>query len=253
MGVHGLIWLVPVAVAVLALALAVVTVAGARRPNQPLPDQAEYLRRWSRLHGGHDPTGSTLTLRWLTVVAALARPLARRGVAPTAITAWALWTAGVAVVAAAAGDRWPLLALLAVVVSGVLDNLDGAVAVLTERASRLGYVVDSLADRLADTAYVLALWFLGAPGWLCVLGGGLAAVQEYTRARAGNAGMGEIGVVTVWERPTRVIITAFALCAAGLLPDHAAVTATIGASAWAALGLVGCAQLLHSVRLHLRA
>ena len=31
-------------------------------------------------------------------------------------------------------------------------------------------------------------------------------LQEYLRARAAAAGMTEVGVVTVWERPTRVIV-----------------------------------------------
>jgi CDP-diacylglycerol--glycerol-3-phosphate 3-phosphatidyltransferase len=72
-------------------------------------------------------------------------------------------------------------------------------------------------------------------------------LQEYTRARAGNAGMGEIAVVTVWERPTRVILTAFLLLACGLLPTHAVALATLGAATWIALGTVGLAQILTAV------
>jgi hypothetical protein len=85
-----------------------------------------------------------------------------------------------------------------------------------------------------------------------VAGGGLAAGQEYTRARAGNAGMGGIGVVSVWERPTRVVVTAFALLGCGALPVRAATLATAGAAAWVGLGVVGCAQVLAAVRTSLR-
>lgn len=73
---------------------------------------------------------------------------------------------------AAAGGRWPLAAVAVAVAAGLLDNLDGAVAILAGRTSRWGFVLDSLADRLSDAAYVAALWLLGAPGPLCVAGGG---------------------------------------------------------------------------------
>jgi CDP-diacylglycerol--glycerol-3-phosphate 3-phosphatidyltransferase len=69
-------------------------------------------------------------------------------------------------------------------------------------------------------------------------------LQEYARARAGNAGMGEVGVVTVWERPTRVALTAFILLACGVLPGHADLLATLGAVGWIGLGAIGLAQLL---------
>ena len=72
-----------------------------------------------------------------------------------------LVSAAVAVVAAPSG-RWPLVAVGLVVLAGLLDNLDGAVAILSGRTSRWGFVLDSLADRLSDAAYVVALC-LSAP------------------------------------------------------------------------------------------
>ncbi len=145
---------------------------------------------------------------------------------------------------AAPGGRWPLAAAAVVVAAGLLDNLDGAVAILTGRTSRWGFVLDSLADRVSDTAYLLPLWFLGAPGPVCVAGGALMGLQEYARARAGNAGMGELGVVTVWERPTRVILTAGLMLGSGLLVGRTDLIVTAGAVAWIALGLIGVTQLL---------
>ena len=47
-------------------------------------------------------------------------------------------------------------------------------------------------------------------------------LQEYTRARAAAGGMAEIGVVTVWERPTRVIVTAMFVLGAGIYVSAAA-------------------------------
>jgi phosphatidylglycerophosphate synthase len=217
-----------------------------------LPDRDGYFQRWSVLHGGYDPRTAFWPRTWLTLTYRCARPLARLGVAPDVVTlAGGLVSAGV-VGLAAIGGRWALPAVVVVVASGLVDNLDGAVAALTGRATALGYVLDSLVDRLSDGCYLLALWLLGAPAWLCLLGGVATMLQEYLRARSGNAGMGELGVVTVAERPTRVIITAFALCAAGTLPDHTAAAATLGAAAWLAVGTVGFGQLCIAVRRALR-
>jgi phosphatidylglycerophosphate synthase len=241
-----------VAVAGLVLAAAAVgllalTAVTARRPVQPVPNLPGYLARWAPLHGGYEPPPASLARRWLTVAYTVARPLAAGGVSPDALTAWGLLVSAAVPVVAAPGGRWPLAAVPIVVLAGLLDNLDGAVAILTGRTTRWGFVLDSLADRLSDAAYLLPLWFLGAPGPVCVAGGSLMVLQEYARARAGNAGMGEIAVVTVWERPTRVILTAFLLLACGLFPSDAALLATLGAAAWTALGAIGLTQLLVAI------
>jgi CDP-diacylglycerol--glycerol-3-phosphate 3-phosphatidyltransferase len=62
-----------------------------------------------------------------------------------------------------------------------------------------------------------------------------------------------IGVLTVWERPTRVIVTAmFLLGAAVFGPGSAAAWATAGAWAWLLLGIVGLAHLSVTVARRLR-
>ncbi|HYT10606.1 MAG TPA: CDP-alcohol phosphatidyltransferase family protein [Mycobacteriales bacterium] len=234
------------------LVLVVASVTTARRPAVPLADRAEYLRRWAPLHGGYQPEEQALTGRWLAVAYTLAKPMAARGLSPDVLTAWGVLVSASAAAIASARGRWPLAAAVVVVVAGLLDNIDGAVAILAGRATRWGFVLDSLADRLSDAAYLVPLWLLGAPGPLCVLGGGLMGLQEYARARAGNAGMREIGVVTIWERPTRVILTALLLLGCGLLPRHADAIAFAGAAAWVGLGGIGLAQLLLVVRRTLR-
>jgi phosphatidylglycerophosphate synthase len=232
------------AFAVATLAVLGLTVATAHRPDAPVPDLAGYLKRWAPLHGDYEPAPASVAGRWLTLAYTVARPLAAHGVSPDALTAWGLLVSAAVAAVAAPGGRWPLLAIVVVVVAGLLDNLDGAVAILSDRTSRWGYVLDSLADRISDGAYLLPLWLLGAPGLVCVAGGSLMVLQEYARARAGNAGMGEVGVVTVWERPTRVILTAFLFLGCGLLPEHTDLIVTVGAVAWIGLGVVGLTQLL---------
>jgi phosphatidylglycerophosphate synthase len=230
------------------VALLALTVRTARAPSVTVPDRDGYFDRWSRLHGGYDPRSSGWARWWLGITYRVGRPLARRGVAPDVLTLWGA-AVGLGVAAlAAAGGRWPLLAVAVVVASGLLDNLDGCVAVLTDRATRFGAVLDSVVDRVSDGLYLVALWVLGAPGPLVVAAGSLMVLQEYARARATAGGMSDIGIVTVWERPTRVVVTAFTLLGAGLLPSHAGGVAEVGALSWAVLGAVGLTQLLVVVR-----
>ncbi len=189
---------------------------------------------------------------WLGLVHPVAARLARRGVHPNVVTVSGLLLAAVAVVPAAAGGRWPLLAVALVVLAGLGDSLDGAVAVLTGRESALGAVLDAVCDRVGDAAFVVTLWVLGAPGVVCVVAAALAWLHEYLRARATVAGMSHIGVVTVSERPTRVVVTAMFVLGAGTFPADPATWALNGAFAWVGLGLVGLAQLTVAVHSALR-
>jgi phosphatidylglycerophosphate synthase len=210
----------------------------------------DYLRRWSQSHGGVPPQG--LVGGWLRVVYRCAGPFVTLGVPPNAITLAGPVLAALALWPAAAGGRWPLLAVVLVVLAGLVDSLDGAVAVLSDRVSRIGAVLDSACDRLADLCLIGALWLVGggsgagSGGWLtgaCLAGAVLAVLHEQVRASARVNGMSEVGVVTVSERPTRVIVTAAFLLAAGLYPGAAAGWATAGAVAWAGLGAIGLVQL----------
>jgi CDP-diacylglycerol--glycerol-3-phosphate 3-phosphatidyltransferase len=212
------------------------------------PTRAQYFVRWSELHGGYDPSQSRLTGGWLSIVYVVAAPFVRLRVPPDLVTVLGAVVSGVVAWLAALGGRWLLAAAAVVVLSGLIDNLDGAVAVMTDRVTRWGYVLDSVVDRISDALYLLALWLAGAPAGVCVGAGVLMGLQEYARARAGAAGMDEVGVVTVAERPTRVIVTAMFLLGAGWYVDASASWATWGAWAWVGLGAVGLLQLLVVVR-----
>lgn len=106
-----------------------------------------------------------------------------------------------------------LLAAVLVLVAALADGLDGAVAVVSGRVTRIGFVYDSVADRLGEAAWLGAFWLAGAPGWLVTLAGAASWLHEYVRARAVAAGMSEIGVVTVGERPTRALVAGLGLAA----------------------------------------
>ncbi|HYN75804.1 MAG TPA: CDP-alcohol phosphatidyltransferase family protein [Candidatus Limnocylindria bacterium] len=214
----------------------------------PVPTRAAYLARWSDLHGGYDPRGAPLVHGWLSVVYVCARPFAALRVPPDLMTMLGLVVSGLVVWLAALGGRWVLGAVVLVVISGLVDGLDGAVAVLTDRVTRWGHVLDSAVDRCSDALYLVALWLVGAPAGVCVAAGAVSGLLEDTRARAGAGGMSEVGVVTVAERPTRVIITAAFLLGAGLYVSAAATWAALGAWAWLGISLVGLGQLLVVVR-----
>jgi len=193
---------------------------------------------------------------WLSAVYTLARPLAQARFPPDAVTGLGLVAAAAVVAAARASGGWLFVAAVAVVASGMFDSLDGAVAVLTGRSSGFGYVLDSVVDRCADLLFLVGLWSVGAPVGVAVAAGTAMMLQEYTRARAGAAGMAEVGVVTVWERPTRVIVTAMFLLGAALYRTASATAAATWATwavwAWLALGVVGLLQLGVVVRRRLR-
>jgi CDP-diacylglycerol--glycerol-3-phosphate 3-phosphatidyltransferase len=207
----------------------------------------EYLAAWSRWHGGTDPADSRLVHGWLTLAYTLARPLAGRS--PLLATALGLLVAAGAVGPAVAGGGWLVAAGLLVGLSGLLDSLDGALAIAGGTASRRGFVLDSAVDRLTEAAYAGALWAAGAPGWLAAAFGALCWLPDYLRARAGQAGVTETGAISVWERPTRVAMAGLTLGGAGVIsalvptPEAPVWVVTCGAAVGVALGVVGTAQL----------
>lgn len=225
------------------------------QPEGVLPDRQAYLQRWAELHG-LAPHG--LVRSWLTLTYTLARPLALLRVSPNALTLIGLVAALLAVPLAWAGGAWALLAAVAIVLSGLLDNLDGAVAVLSDRVTAWGSMLDSLADRLGDLAYVGAMLALGgftSRGPAVLWAGGastLILLQEFVRARATICGMSDVGVVTVAERPSRVIVAAMFCLGAGLFPSAAAAWGAGGLVVAGLGGVAGTVQLLVVVRRRLR-
>lgn len=245
--------------AVAAVAIAVAAMRTSVPPDAPIPARREHLRRWSEVHAGIDPAGNRVVGWWLAGMRALAGPLARRGVAPDVVTFLGLWFATAVLLVSSAGGRWLLVAAVLLVAGSVADGLDGTVAVLCGRDSRWGGVLDAMVDRVADVLLVASLavvaWRAGVPP-VRAGGSGAAAVVglfllEYLRARAGQAG-GHLQVVTVGERPARLVLVGVALWSGGLLPERAGAIAEVGNWAVAAVSVVGLAQLLPAVRRRLR-
>ena len=131
----------------------------------------------------------------------------------------------------------------------MIDNLDGAVAIMTGKSSDFGYVLDSVADRVGDVALLVGLGLAADNHWPAVAAAFLSFLQEYTRARAYAVGFTEIGVISLSERPTRVLIAGMFLIAAAVAGP---LWADLGG--WVALvvSVLGFGQVLWAVRSRLR-
>jgi CDP-diacylglycerol--glycerol-3-phosphate 3-phosphatidyltransferase len=143
----------------------------------------------------------------------VARLLARTPLTPNAVT-WLgfLITVGAAVLVTtghlfAAG--WVVL------VAGLCDMLDGALARLTGRVTRFGGVLDSTLDRLSDAVLLLGLLVVYARGQqvaesllvgIALLG---SLLVSYIRARV--EGLGIECKTGLFTRPERVIVLALGL------------------------------------------
>jgi phosphatidylglycerophosphate synthase len=192
------------------------------------------------------------TRSWVRAAYGLGKGLARTGIAPDTITVIGLLISAAVPVAVLLGRWWLFVAAGLVLVSAIADSLDGAVAVITGRTSGAGAFFDAMADRLSEAAWLLALWLYGVPGILVVGCGAIAWLHEYARARATASGLRGIGVVTMAERPTRVILVIVALGLGGLTAFYshrlAAGAMTVVVSLWTVLGLLALARLYTTIR-----
>lgn len=117
-----------------------------------------------------------------------ARGLAMRAVLPNAITAAAMCS-GLTGIRFAMSGMWRE-AVIAVVLAGVLDGIDGRIARLLRAQSRFGAELDSLADSLSfgtAPALILFLWSLNdltRLGWFAALAFALCGALRLARFNA---------------------------------------------------------------------
>ena len=163
-----------------------------------------------------------------------------RGVAPNAVTVAGALLGPLAVAAALGPSRWLAVGVLLLLLGGALaDGLDGAVAIMSDRVSAAGARLDRLADRVADACWALVLWAYGAPLWAAALLVAATLAQEAWRR---SLGVRAAGLITVCERPTRLICACLAaLCA--LVAPSATWTAPVCAGVWGAGAMIALTQL----------
>ena len=212
------------------------------------------LDSWSELHGGMDPRQNPWVRGWVLISHGCARPLVRLGVTANTVTVLGVVATGIALCLTILGGWWPLVAALVILVAALLDGIDGAIAAQTRTASRWGRINDAVADRCSDVMLIGILVVVGAPSWLGVSIVVLTLILETTRATAQAVGMTGPGAVTVWERPSRVILAIVAaVCstwwwAADLASDTAATLAAVVGVVGAVLAVAGTIQLGVAVR-----
>jgi CDP-diacylglycerol--glycerol-3-phosphate 3-phosphatidyltransferase len=167
-------------------------------------------------------TGSLVSPGLRARVRDLATPIATLlgaiGLTPNALTLIGFFGTAVAAIAAVY-QQWVAAGVL-LIVFGIFDLFDGALARATGRASKFGAFLDSVLDRTGENL-VLAGVAVGCAqaGFtegvlLAVLAMAFASVVTYARAKAEVVGLlGEVGVA---PRPERLVILAVGLVIGGL-------------------------------------
>nr|WP_246034481.1 phosphatidylcholine/phosphatidylserine synthase [Qipengyuania marisflavi] len=116
------------------------------------------------------------------------RGLSLRAMLPNAITAAALCS-GLTGIRFAISDNWAA-AVVAVILSGLLDGIDGRIARALKAQSRFGAELDSLADSLSfgtAPALIIYLWSLSADprlGWFAALAFAICCALRLARFNA---------------------------------------------------------------------
>ncbi len=143
----------------------------------------------------------------------IARALARTKITPNTLT----WTGFVLTVAAAVVIYFghPFAGGVVVLIAGLFDMLDGALARLANRSTSFGAVLDSTLDRVSEGVLLLGILAFyingGHNGWAILSGGAILVsfLVSYIRARGEGIGL---ELKEGWfTRTERVIVLALGL------------------------------------------
>ncbi len=96
------------------------------------------------------------------------------------------------------------LGIVFLVISAIMDGIDGEVARVSNTASPLGSFLDSTLDRIEDILYISAFIFLGFTSYLVAIAVGLSLTISYIRAKAESLGLKMEGRGII-ERGERII------------------------------------------------
>ncbi|GAB3659602.1 hypothetical protein [Glycomyces tarimensis] len=155
------------------------------------------------------------------------------------------------------------IVLATVPLIGATALADASYALLAARSTRLSrrvLVFEPLAGRLSEAAWLLALWFLGAPGWAVCVTGALSWIYVQTRSRARQVGLRDLGMTTLGERSVRTLTVALGFAAAGVVAvaggpayaDWISGAVTFAVTAWLLMAALGLLQLVIVVSAALR-
>jgi len=96
------------------------------------------------------------------------------------------------------------LGIVFLVISAIMDGIDGEVARVSNTASPLGSFLDSTLDRIEDILYISAFIFLRFTSYLVAITVGLSLTISYIRAKAESLGLKMEGRGII-ERGERII------------------------------------------------
>jgi phosphatidylglycerophosphate synthase len=159
-------------------------------------NREEFFSTWSGLHGNAKISG--IVKAWLSISYLIVKPISKVRITPNILTILGLFFG--LLLFLNANTFWALGLL---VLSLICDGIDGSLAILTKKSTKLGAILDSVVDRLTEIFWVLALYKIGADLKLLVIVLLTASLQEYVRARSAGLGVSEVGIVTFAERPVR--------------------------------------------------
>ena len=116
-----------------------------------------------------------------------------------------------------------LLAGIILLIGGLFDVLDGAVARLTNKSTKRGAFMDSLLDKVGEIVVFIAIYLgnLSSAFW-CLIAISLALLVSYTRARAESLDIPLIGI-GIGERAERLLILALI----GMIPLSGAIQVAV--------------------------
>jgi CDP-diacylglycerol--glycerol-3-phosphate 3-phosphatidyltransferase len=148
-----------------------------------------------------------------SVAPPLARLLARTSLTPDLLT-WLGFVIAIGAAVLITFDHF-LAAGVVVLVAGLFDMLDGALARLTDHVSPFGGILDSTLDRLSEAAVLLALLAVfareGNVTMSLLVGVTLVGSLMVSYIRARMEGMGIACRAGFFTRPERVVVLALGL------------------------------------------
>ncbi|WP_026923007.1 hypothetical protein [Glycomyces arizonensis] len=153
-----------------------------------------------------------------------------------------------------------LIALPLIGLTALADAAYTLLAARTDGLSRRVIVFEPLAGRLTEAFWLLALWFLGAPGWAVAVTGALCWIYVQTRSRARQVGLRDLGMVTLGERSVRTVTVALGFAVAGVVAigggeeytTWVSGAVTVAVTAWLLMAALGLLQLVIVVSAALR-
>ena len=199
--------------------------------------RSQYLAAWRDSHSAPD---ILMVKIFLSLVYFSARALISIRISPNLATIIGGLIGGAAALLAIS-EQWLWAAAIAAF-SSLLDGIDGAIAEITNRKSKFGAVLDAVVDRLVELSWFTALALVGADLTAVVSLGLAILIMEYTRTKANSLGLAGAGMITIAERPTRVIMFSMLCVGVSMIgTDNSALT--VGSWMLTAVTLIATVQL----------